>query len=93
MAKNYVYPFTVEYDCYYKNELGAPEEPKVTNARGCLTVFATDISEAIELAKKKLTGFVGDLFEIYCVSRGYNSSSNRRRNPYAYNRTRTDDQF
>lgn len=79
MAKNYVYPFTVEYDCYYKNELGAPEEPKVTNARGCLTVFATDISEAIELAKKKLTGFVGDSFEINGASRGYNSKQYRGR--------------
>lgn len=93
MAKSYLIPFTVDYDCYYKNEHGIPEDPKVTNGEGTLTVYANDISEATDIAKKKLTGFVGDYFEIYCVSRGFNSSSNRRRNPYAYNRTRTDDQF
>lgn len=79
MAKNYLIPFTVDYDCYYKNKLGAPEEPKVTSARGCLTVFAYDISEAIELAKKKLTGFVGDSFEISGASKGYNSKQYRGR--------------
>ena len=93
MAKNYLIPFTVDYDCYYKYEHGIPEDPKVINGEGTLTVYANDISEATDIAKKKLTGFVGDYFEIYCVSRGYNSPNNRRRNPYAYNRTRTDDQF
>ena len=89
MAKSYLIPFTVDYDCYYKNEHGIPEDPKVINGEGTLTVYANDISEATDIAKKKLTGFVGDYFEIYCVSRGYNSPSNRRSTTRRINRSIT----
>ena len=71
MAKKLLTPFTVEYDCRSTNDNGTPENPKVVNAIGSLTVFANDISEAIDVASNKLNGFVGDYFEIYNVSRGY----------------------
>lgn len=72
MAKKSMIPFNVEFVCYY-NEPEATNsvfEPKVTNASGELITYANDISEAIELAKKKLTGFVGDSFEVRSVTKG-----------------------
>lgn len=81
MTKNYLKAFSVDYDCYHKNEHGIPDDPKVANAYGTLTVYAYDISEAIEISKKKLTGFVGDSVEIISVSKGYNSQNFKR---YSY---------
>lgn len=71
MTHKILKPFTVSYECYSDYDCTTIENPICIKAVGKITILANDILEAINLANGKLTGFVGNSFEILDVTKGY----------------------